>query len=237
MNTTMDESFNGQIDKIKKILVRQLDSLFGISDMDIKYIDDNIEMAIRRTLNCFSYIRSKYYINNEINILHSGQYFTFLYYFANTIYNENSNSGKCIAYNEDYRLVCDKIYCLNKMLSSCDVYYEVKLPDYFLIEHPVGSVIGRAEFDNGFMFYQGCTIGGNNGKYPILGKNVVMYSNSKILGDCHVGDNVLIGANSYIKDIDVPNNSMVFGQYPNNVIKENHDDIIKKEINRMFRLC
>ena len=115
---------------------------------------------------------------------------------------------------------------MNKVVSCCDVYYEVSLPEYFCVEHPVGSVIGRAKIDNGFFFMQGCTVGGNRMKYPIIGKNVWMYSNSKILGDCHIGDNVLIGANCYVKDMDIPSGCMVFGQYPANIIKENREEEI-----------
>ena len=35
-----------------------------------------------------------------------------------------------------------------------------------------------------------------------------------------VGDNVTFAANSYIKDKNIPNNVVVFGQFPNNIIKK-----------------
>lgn len=55
----------------------------------------------------------------------------------------------------------------------------------------------------------------------MIGEKVIMYSNSKILGDSYIGDNCIIGANCYIKDSNIPNNTMVFGQYPNLIIKSN----------------
>lgn len=100
-----------------------------------------------------------------------------------------------------------------------DFFYEVKLPNIWGCEHPLGSIMGRARYSDYFFFYQGCTVGGNNGYYPTIGHNVTMYSNSKILGDAHVGDNVILGANTYVKDEIIPDNSIVFGQSPNLVIK------------------
>lgn len=119
----------------------------------------------------------------------------------------------------DNRLLADKIYYLNKTLNGCDLFYEIKLPRYFRLDHPVGSVMGRAEYGEGFSFSQCCTVGNNKGIYPRLGENVRMCACSSIIGDCRVGDNVIIGANSGIKDMDVPDNTIVFGQYPNNILK------------------
>ena len=56
--------------------------------------------------------------------------------------------------------------------------------------------------------------------YPTLGINFRMCANSTILGNCHVGDNVTLGAGALVKDQDIPSNSLVFGQSPNLVIKQ-----------------
>ena len=216
-------------------VVRQLKNMYGVTVDELAYIDNHIDEAICRTLNCFSHIKNKYYCSNDINVLHSGQYTIFLYYLANTIFvNEIKDRCDYADYSTAKRRICDKIYCLNKMASSCDVYYEVHLPDYFFIDHPMGSVIGRGKIGDGFCFIQGCTIGGNHGAYPVLGKNVIMYSNSKILGDCHIGNNVLIGANAYVKDMDIPDNSIVYGQYPNVIIKKNRVETVMQKINGLF---
>ena len=53
-----------------------------------------------------------------------------------------------------------------------------------------------------------------------LGQNVQMCANSSIIGDCNIGDNVIIGANSGVKDENVPDNCIVFGYSPNLTIKQ-----------------
>lgn len=38
-------------------------------------------------------------------------------------------------------------------MNGCDLYHEVNLPHYFTLDHPVGSVMGRAEYGEGFQFW------------------------------------------------------------------------------------
>ena len=121
--------------------------------------------------------------------------------------------------NQQYTLLADKIYYLNKMLNSCDLFYQINLPSFWGCEHPCGSIMGRAQYGEGFFFYQCCTVGGNHGCYPVIGNNVYMYAHAQIIGNCHIGDNVKVGAGCLVKDQDVPANSLVFGQSPNLIIK------------------
>lgn len=109
-------------------------------------------------------------------------------------------------------------------MHSVDWFYAISLPEHFCAEHPVGSVLGRAEYGDNFFIYQGATVGGNrkNGtlSYPYIGKNVVAYANSTILGSARIGDNVIISANTYIKSETIPSNCIVFEQSPNISIKQ-----------------
>lgn len=139
----------------------------------------------------------------------------FLYYLSHDIY---------IEYKKN--ILCDKLYYLNKILNSVDLFYAIELPQHFGAEHPLGAVMGRAKYSNGFFFYQGCTVGGTRDKkgnlyYPEIGENVHMYANSSILGRCHIGNNVKIGAGAIIKNQNIPDNSIVFGESPNLIIKSN----------------
>ena len=83
-------------------------------------------------------------------------------------------------------------------MNSVELFYEVELPKYFYLDHPLGSVMGRAKYGEYFMFSQGCTVGENKGVYLKIGDFVIMYSNSKIIGASTIGNNCIISANTYI---------------------------------------
>ena len=196
-------------DEIKLLIFRQL-SFFGIDRNEQNAINYSLGGVFARLEYCFERTPNKYYSKNGetyFNPFHSGQYCIFLYMLSNEVW-KNGNS-----------LLADKIYYLNKMLNGCDMFYEVELPEVFMLDHPVGSVIGRAKFSDGFSFCQNCTVGNNKGVYPQIGQHVKLCANSSIIGNCHIGDNVTIGADACVKDQDVPANSIVFGQSPNLIIK------------------
>ncbi|MEG2341180.1 MAG: transferase [Odoribacter sp.] len=196
---------------IKKQLIRQLSSLFLISESEEVLINREFENVLSRCEYCFSKNVNKYYFRSGqtyFNPYHSAQYTIFLYYFSHTIFQKTGN-----------RVLADKLYYLNKMMNGCDLFYEVELPDYFLLDHPVGSVMGRAHYGDGFSFGQNCTVGNNRGIYPFIGNHVSMSANSSIIGNCHVGDRVILGAGCLIKDEDILADVIVFGQSPNLIIK------------------
>lgn len=82
---------------------------------------------------------------------------------------------------------------------------------------------GRATFGEYFFFYQGCTVGGDHNTYPVIGHHVRLFANSTVLGESHIGNNVWIGAGALVKNTDIPDNSLVFGQSPNLIIKQRKD--------------
>lgn len=184
---------------------RQLSNTFGDCSDVYPYLDE----ALLRAKKCFSVTKNKYYQDGYFSPYHSGQYAIFLYYLANTIYRVGDDT-----------LLATKIYYLNKILNSVDWYYEIELPEYFGVEHALSSVLGRGKYSNGFFLYQGCTVGGNKGKYPVMGKNVILYSNATIIGNTSIGYNVVISTGTTIKDEVIPSNCMVFGQSPNLIIKQ-----------------
>lgn len=111
-------------------------------------------------------------------------------------------------------------------MNGLDMFYAIEMPDWFSAEHPVGTVLGRAKYGNGFFFYQGCTVGGNYDKdgalhYPVIGENVKMFANSSLIGKCKIGNNVILGAGALVKNEDIPDNTIVFGQSPNLILKQN----------------
>lgn len=205
-------------DAILKLLELQLSNWFLLDTPEKKVLEKYLDDVLLRCEVCFSENENKYYHkenNTFFNPYHSVQYMTFLYFFANTIYKYEK---------AEQAVLCDKIYYLNKIMNGVDLFYAIDLPDFFSAEHPVGSVLGRAQYGNGFMFYQNCSVGGvhlpqNKIVYPILGDHVKMFAGSMILGNCKIGDNVNIGAGALIKNQDIPAGVNVFGISPNLIIK------------------
>jgi hypothetical protein len=200
------------IEAIEWQLLQQLSSFFFLDKEDVLLINIKIGGAVSRCEYCFSHTKNKYYLcdgKTYFNPYQSAQYTIFLYFFANTISQDTHN-----------RSLADKLYYLNKIMNECDLYHEENLPNYFTLDHPVGSVMGRAEYGEGFNFGQGCTVGNNRGIYSIIGQNVSTCANSSIIENCHIGNDVIIGANSGIKDEDIPDSCIVFGYSPNLIIKQ-----------------
>ena len=200
-------------------ICRQLQSFFPpLNEAEKQMIKDCLEIVIPQCEYNFSHSENKYFSTEEngrritrFDAFHSIQWMTMLYYLSHELYLRKSN-------------LCDKVYYLNKIMHSVDLFYAIELPQIWSAEHPLGTVMGRAKYSNGFFFYQGCTVGGTKDKdgniyYPVIEENVRMYSNSSILGNCHIGKGAQIGAGAIVKNQDVPAGSIVFGQSPNLIIK------------------
>lgn len=133
----------------------------------------------------------------------------------------------------------DIVYYLNKIMHANDWFYQIKLPVHFLAEHPIGSVLGKANYGDYLFVYQGTTIGGNRKKgklfYPTLGSNVLLYANSTVLGDTKIGNNVIISADTYLLNEDIPDNCIVFGKSPNINIKMKSEQQIKDMTNHIWK--
>jgi len=200
-------------DDIIKGLIRQLQSYFDLTGAEVDMLYTCGDTVFQRCSFNFSNNDNKYYSKDDqayFNPFHSGQYTVFLYYFSNTVFRIDSES----------RRLADKLYYLNKIMNSCDLFYEIELPEVFMLDQPVGTVLGRATYGNYFKFTQTCTVGSNKNKSPILGERVTMTAGSMVFGGSKIGNNVTIGVGACVKDEDVPDNSVVFGQSPNLIIKK-----------------
>lgn len=188
-----------------------LQKYIDLKDVEMEVLDDFMEEVVKNLANDFSYNRNKYFSLDDdifINLYNSLHLFKLLYALSNQ------------AYKQGFSLLSDKLYLVNKIVNGCDVYGGVKLPEIYHLDHPVGTVLGRAEYGNYFTFQQGCTVGGDRGLvYPKIGENVRLYANASIIGDCKIGNNVFIASNSHVKNEDVPDNCLVFGTSPNLIIK------------------
>ena len=122
--------------------------------------------------------------------------------------------------------LAEKIYFLNIATTATDLFYEVDLPLRTGCEHPLGSVIGRANFSesSSLYFYQQCTLGSNlnsMGKevYPSVDGALFLYSKSTLVGDVKTSGMVIVSHATYMKDVGPVNDCLVFGEYPDLVIK------------------
>ena len=101
--------------------------------------------------------------------------------------------------------------------TGIDIHPGATIGDYFTIDHGTGVVIGEtATIGNNVKMYQGVTLGAKSfpldedgnpikgiPRHPHIGNNVIIYSNSTILGTIKVGDGAVIGGNLWV-DNDVP---------------------------------
>lgn len=207
------------VGNLPSLLRRQLEGFFPLDAEERELLERGIALALQRVEHCFSLVENKYFRRGDesfFNPFHSGQWLIFLYYTANTLSCRMEGDAVPVAKR---KLLADKVYYLNKIMNGVDIYHEVELPSVFFMEHPVGTVMGRAVYGDGLMAYQQCTVGGNKGKYPVIGRNFRMMSGSKVLGNSHIGDNVTLAANTYVKDTDIPSGATVFGASPHLTLK------------------
>ena len=194
-----------------ELVSRQLSSLYLLQPGERDALKGVLEPVLDRLGRCFSRIRCKGFLVDGkpcFNPFRTNQYCAFLYLL--------SRAARADAENTD---LADKIYALNKALHAVDLLYDTELPESFVADHPLGTVLGRATYGNFFSFQQHNTIGNNYGRYPVIGEHVTLLAGASVVGDCRIGDNCWIAAGTFVKDQDVPDNSIVFGRSPDLVVK------------------
>ena len=175
--------------------------------------------ALERLEYCFHSIPGKYYQSNGkpvFNHMNADHYAMFLYFLSHEAY----LSGNIP--------LAEKAFYLNKALNGLDLFYSVKMPDIFILVHPVGSVIGNAKFSDYLVIYQNVTIGSDkDGVYPSFSGENVLYSGSSVIGDCQIGINSVIGARSFVRKLtDSGNNRIYSGMYPNIRVTPNNGSVL-----------
>jgi serine O-acetyltransferase len=100
--------------------------------------------------------------------------------------------------------------------TGIDIHPGATIGEYFSIDHGTGVVIGEtATIGNNVKMYQGVTLGAKSfpldddgnpikgiPRHPHIGNNVIIYSNTTILGTITIGDGAVIGGNLWV-DSDV----------------------------------
>lgn len=162
--------------------------------------------ALQRVEHCFMHIERKYYQRDKVVLfdhLNGDHMATLLYFFANTVWSETGDTE-----------LPTRLFYLNKILHGLDMFYSLAMPDIFLLVHPLGTVLGDAHYQDYLVVYQNCTVGAVTDVYPQFGVGTILYSRSSVLGNCKLGNDVVLAANSMIIGIEVPDSTVVVGQYP-----------------------
>lgn len=186
-----------------RYVVRQLDHFFpdGLTLDAQQHLRPHLDAALGRLEHCIAAVRM--WAPGQFDHLHSSQYTIFLYYLANTIWKATGD-----------RTLCNKLFGLNKALNGIDLFYEIDMPAVFFIGHSVGIVLAKATYGEYLVLYQNSTVGKNHGVSPILGRGVVMYPNTAIIGRCEVGDGSVLAQGTSLINTSTAGHCMVFNAAP-----------------------
>lgn len=99
-----------------------------------------------------------------------------------------------------------------------DISSTAEIGGGLIVQHGYGTIIAPRKIGKNCWINQGVTIGyTNDDDCPTLGDNITVYAGAKILGDVHVGNNVIVAANAVVvKDVE---DNCVVGGVPAKVIK------------------
>ena len=104
-------------------------------------------------------------------------------------------------------------------LSLLDISSTADVGGGLVVQHGYGTIIAPRKIGKNCWVNQGVTIGyTNDDDCPTLGDNVTVYAGAKILGNVHIGNNVVVAANAVVvKDVE---DNCVVGGVPAKVIKK-----------------
>ena len=128
-------------------------------------------------------------------------------------------------------------YYLIYLLSNSIVHYETDIGKGTTLAYGgIGVVIHkRAVIGENCVLESNVTIGGRNNleDLPVIGNHVMIGTGARILGNVHVGDNSIIGANAVVIS-DIPANCSA-GGVPAHVLHENIDITAKCNIDSIVK--
>ncbi len=174
--------------------------LFFIPHLFVFYMSKN-KTEVIADLYCNSPIPdSKTQITGDLTReLSQNKYFRTLFYFRTRGFLSNVLR---VFYPRDHRFTIDM---------------HTKIAGGVILAHPYSSIINAERVGKNLYINQLVTVGEKDGKKPVIGNNVKLYTNCTIIGDITIGDNVIIGAGAVVTK-SIPDNSVAVGN-PAKVIK------------------
>ncbi len=112
-----------------------------------------------------------------------------------------------------------------RFVTGLEIHPGAEIGRGFFVDHGMGVVIGETtEIGDNCVLFHNVTLGGtgkHKGKrHPTVGNNVLIGTGAILLGPIRVGNNVRIGANSFVVMRDIPDDCTVAGT-PARIIKRN----------------
>lgn len=103
-----------------------------------------------------------------------------------------------------------------RFLTGIEIHPGAKIGKGFFVDHGMGTVIGEtAEIGKNCVMFHNVSLGGtgkHKGKrHPTIGDNVLIGTGAILLGRVKVGNNVKIGADTFIINKNIPDNCTVVG--------------------------
>ena len=190
---------NHSRDSLLDYTCRQLSNFFPSGDAAAlrQQLDRHLDAALERLAHCINQIRM--WPQGQFNYLNSSQYCIYLYFLANTVWRNAQDSD-----------TATRLFLLNKALNGIELFYEIAMPEVFIIGHSVGIVLAKASYGNYLVLYQNSTVGKNHGVAPVLGDGVILYPNSAIIGRCEIGAHTVVSQGCSIVNRNSPGNCIAF---------------------------
>lgn len=188
---------------MKKLIVYILSSRFILHWMYYKYAKNHVLINEDVVRNVNQFVRHVNLDNKKSVCFYEFCYLLTFYKMVRNIFYAR------VASNHHY---CSKLLALlAKPLPLLDISPSAEIGGGLIVQHGYATIIDPRKMGRNCWVNQCVTIGyTNNEDCPTIGDNVTIYAGAKILGDVHVGSNVIVAANAVVVK-DVPDNCVVGG--------------------------
>ncbi|MDN3921586.1 hypothetical protein [Roseateles violae] len=177
-------------------VARQLQNFYPDGHPSLGVLQAALPQALARTQACVARVRAW---QSGFDPLVSGQYASFLYYLSNEVGMQLGDGA-----------TATRLFLLNKALHGLELFYELALPEVFMLGHTPGIVLAKAGYGSHLMLHQGCTVGRKiGGERPRLDSHIVLFPNAMVIGRCHVRANTVIAPGVCLVDTDTPGDCYV----------------------------
>lgn len=193
--------------ELKAYLRRQLAMYFPDHyDMTGADVDAAFSQGLERLEYCFSHLTFPAYCDDAgqtyFSHLHGDQYAQFLFFFSSSLWKISENKP-----------ICDKLIYLNRVLHNFFFSYKGGLPDIFFLGHPIGTVLGNAQYSDFLVVFQNVTVNtsqdAKGNPAPKLGKGLFLGAGAKIIGSQPIGDRVSVSVDTVVYNQAVPDDKVV----------------------------